>query len=862
MANLWSTLSYGFNPVYWLTIGGIPVVFSERHTGLALPAGWVTEDGGALVIDDSAEIGTDAIDRERGIGTGLDLTFKLLDTPTVQQWLRRWSKACVLTSDLHPADATIAVDDNSAWGTADAIYLGTERVEFASRPNDQTFGTLTRGTVGTFVALHKTGTIGQVVTDLPRNFCGRDVVLWASFADPSGHICGGTLDGQESIQVWRGRITAAPERATDGFVFAAQSLDRVLDVQLSGKMSGDVAGVAPTVIVNPGWTFTAVIRGKDAAGPTGATLWEYTVVVSPFATLGGTFISADDLRSKLITAWGTAISNISGAGTHLGALTWQQVTQHWRAFVAVKKDAATYRIEAFVTSDGATNTKPIALNFPGGMGADHEFDLEYDSTLALFCPTFVPGGQYPSGVTINLTEGDPSDVPDAGRVKITSGAMSRTYSYSSKGITDSSVHLQGLAGAPVLGKLLQAADFAGATAEILLAAKGTYDLMALRVLQSSGLSPDGVTPGPRGPYDLLVRGSGYGIDQSLIDVDSFEMLLAQDPIGSLQGDLTVAGSAYTDVFGGVFGLFRVAIVSRPTAGTYQTPVRLSVVSTDKGTDYVCIITDADLLSHAGDPVSSVKRAPTPNVITVERSPAGMNGATDKLIYNDWASIDAIGKKETTFKVDATDRAQLNLVAKVAVGGHFAFDETIQTAELLVHPATDCEVGDAVWITTSHPALWTFGAQPGHVGYDGPARVSGKKLCPKTGVVTLIVIIDGALRQHALSPAALVLAWDSPTAPTWVEVPPQYAKYFALALAADPTFLLWHYKPGSVETSSQTMTINGAAMVGGHLRLNVLSFTGTPALSLTQQSTLTLPPTAWATNFQQLYAHKADGTNWG
>ena len=858
MANLWSATSYGFSPIYWLTIAGVDVVFAERATGLGLPAGWTVEDG-SLIIDDSAELGVEAIDRERGIGTGLDLTFKLLDTPTVRQWLRRWSKACKLTADLLPGDSTIAVDNNAAWGSADAIFIGTERIEFGARPDDQTFGTLSRGTVGTLVSVHKTGTTGQIVTDVLRNFRGRDVVLWAAFADPSGHICGGTLDGQESIQVWRGRITAAPERATDGFVFSAQSIDRLLDEQLAGKMSGDVLDIAPTVLVNAGWMFSVVIRGMDAAF---ATQWEFSFALSPFSGLAGTYLAASVLRTTLSTAWDAAVVAAgAGAIAHIGSLQWNQVDGKWHAAVKVLEDAAVYRIETFVSVDGSAMTGTFPSTFSAGMTDDYLTDLNWNKSQPLFCPSDPDGNESPTGVTLKLTEGNAADVPPIGKARITSGSVACTYTYSAKGEQDGAVHLHGLQ--PMQGETaLDAAAFSGATVEVLLGDEGTFDLMALRCLQSSGMSTDGVTPGPRGAFDLLPRGAGYGLSEDIIDVDSFVSMLGQEPTGSLQGKLTAAGSSFTDLFGGVLGLFRMAVVARPSADEYQTPVRLAVVSTDKGTDYVCIITDDDLLSHAGDPVASVKRAPTPNVITVKIKQDGQSGDGDKLIFNDWSAVDAIGKREATYRVDAIDRAELQNAARPAVAGHFAFDETIQTAELHVHPATPCEVGDAVWLTTTHPAVWTFGALPGGPGYDGPARVTGKKLHPTKCVATLTVIIDGSLRQHALSPAALVLGTDSSTAPTWVDVPAKYLKHFAASLNADSSFFLWHYQPGRAEGSAEVLTIDGASLVGGNCRLTVSDIASTIALDTTRNSTLTLPPTAWATTFQKLYAHKSDGSNWG
>ena len=67
---IWDTIRYGWNTHLWLTISGIPVVWGERATGKTLPADFPDEDG-SLVIDGSAELGTDQIDRARGVSVGM-----------------------------------------------------------------------------------------------------------------------------------------------------------------------------------------------------------------------------------------------------------------------------------------------------------------------------------------------------------------------------------------------------------------------------------------------------------------------------------------------------------------------------------------------------------------------------------------------------------------------------------------------------------------------------------------------------------------------------------------------------------------------------------------------------------------------
>ena len=659
--------------------------------------------------------------------------------------------------------------------------------------------------------------------------------------------------------MWRGRISGPPERHTDGFSFSSQSIDRLLDQKLAGKMSGDVKGIAPTSLVDASFSFSLALRGVDSND---ATIWQCALPCSPFTGLAGQYLSGDERRTKVTAAWSAAVAAVTdpAVALHVGDITWPQVNNAYHATVALMQDAAVYKVTAALLVNG----QPMAtapMNYPAGMAAPDQLDLNWDPNAPLFIPLDLISSQAPDGITIHLTEGAAVDVPPTGKVKVTAGSNSCVYDYAATGVDSSGdLHLHQLTATAPQVALSPFTLFDGATAEVLLGDTGYFDVMALRCIESSGMAV-GITPGPRGAYDLLARGAGYGIGEDAIDVDSFESMLGQ-ACGTLAGDIAAAGSSFTDLFGGVLGLFRMAVVSRPTMGELNTPVRLAVVYTQQGPDYSCTITDADLLSHAGDPVVSVKRAPTPNVVTVTRQPAGGDpNMVDQLIFNDWAGVDAIGRVEATFRVDAVNRGALQSAALPAVSGHFATDETIQAVNLIVHPGVECETGDAVWLTTTHPAIWSFSTSPGRVGYDGPARVSGKKLCLKTGVVTLELLIDGSLRQNALAPAALVLGYDSPTAPTWIDVPKNYLKHFAAALSATAPIYLWHYQPGRAETSADVLTITGASLVSGNCRLIVSVMTG-GTLDVTLHSTLTLPPTGWATTYQKLFAHTGDGSNWG
>ena len=63
--SIWTAARYGWSPIYYLTIEGIPVVWAEAALGLTLPTGY-TAEAAALHLE-SAAIGVEQVDRQRGV---------------------------------------------------------------------------------------------------------------------------------------------------------------------------------------------------------------------------------------------------------------------------------------------------------------------------------------------------------------------------------------------------------------------------------------------------------------------------------------------------------------------------------------------------------------------------------------------------------------------------------------------------------------------------------------------------------------------------------------------------------------------------------------------------------------------------
>jgi hypothetical protein len=296
-------------------------------------------------------------------------------------------------------------------------------------------------------------------------------------------------------------------------------------------------------------------------------------------------------------------------------------------------------------------------------------------------------------------------------------------------------------------------------------------------------------------------------------------------------------------------LFRLALVAQPTDAD-GTPVKLQVVNLGPGSDYTVTITDADLLAHTGDPVTAVERAPAPNCIKIA------NG-DNSLTYNDSNSQEAIGLTEVTWEIETLQQTALAEAAQSAVASLFAFDQTAQAVQIRVHPGVDADVGDAVWLELTHPALWSYTTNT--AGYTGPGRVVGRTFDPSTLAVTLRLLIDGAVQMLSLSPSAVVLARQASTNPTWIEIPAIYQDHINKSLADSATIRLTHYQPGQVETAAEYHTITDAEIVGSNLRLTVSGGSGHTVT--VGASYLTLPVTSLSTTYQTRFAHAADGSNW-
>jgi hypothetical protein len=853
---IWDAVKYGHNVLWAVTVAGIPVVWIERATGKTLPSGFTAEDA-SLVIDSSGDVGIEHVDRQRGVAVAMPLKFKLLDTAETRSWIRRWMKLMTLTADLDASDTAATVDDSTGWANGDAVWLGLERITIGTVASSTSLTGITRATAGSMAYQHRAGTTAQALTDRPRFWRGRDVVLWAVPVDPSGFVPGATLLA-DAVQVWRGRIESGPVREIDGFAFEAADFGRVLDQGLLGSVTGKLVDTSTKYKVASGWSAHVHLLALDGAG---ATVWEYDLTLSPFdADADGDLLAPGDIRDRVASAWSDTVS-AAGAGADVGSLKWTFEKGYHKARVQIVNDATVVKVARWTYLDGAEVwfEEPDPYWY-AGMTADAWIPIGWQSAgNPLIAYSALEGPKGSASLTVQLDEGAIADVPSAGYIRVQAGNQIGVFAFSGVGSTGNDLYLADVK--PVGGAKLDTLTgnaAVGAAVELLLAASGTLTSLMLAVLESSG------TTAMRGALDFLVRGQGYSIDDDQIDLLSFAN--ASAPLSALQCEVNCAGASFVELFGGSLGLFRAAVVCRPDVSATGSPQRLALISTAPyGAGWASTITDDDLLSHEGDPLLAVDRSESPNVITVSRPVGLTSDEADKLTLADNPSGEAQGRREVEYRVPAASRDALWPVAKAAAASHLAADQTLQVLSVRVAPWVRGECGDVVNVELTHPAIWTWASNPGGTGYSGPARILGRTINPATLRVQLLLLIDGALTIRALSPAMEVSAFQHATAPTWIEVPVKYQGHLQAALeaAAGPIWL-YHYKPGAVETVGERHQISAVANVAGVCRLTVAANPTGHTLSTVERSTLTLPTTSGGhlSSWQESFAHVDDGTQWG
>lgn len=822
---MWDATRYGWSPIYYLTIEGIPIVWTEAALGLTLPTGY-TAEAAALSLEASA-IGVEQVDRQRGVAVTAPLSFALLDHAQTTAALSRWSAETRLTDVADYNDATLLVQSTAAFPASGSLYLGKELVTYSGK-TATSFTGCTRGVCG-LAYTHRPGTSGQTVTNAPRYWLGRSVTLWAKPCDQAGAVSGTAL-ATDAVEVWHGRISAMPARRRDGFAFQAESLDRVLDGELAGKISGTIKSVGSKAIVDAQAAMEIAVDLYDAAGASVASYTMQRLIWPGSGYVDGDAVPVETVRARISTVWADWVT-AQGLGAVFGQLKWFSATAGgWFASIVLKQNASVELVESRIYKPFASLGQQLSII--GGMTSDGWISPGWATPADPCDPTGVR-----QGVMVEFDDTLAADVTAPGLLRVSINGIDSQFAYDDVGADGALVYLS--------TKQPSAFPFGQAVGKayhIAQDSNGDLTDLILRSMESSGVA------GLRGTYDSLQQGLGYGIDDSRIAVDSVTAQQSLVIYGTYEPD----GRSFGDIFGGALALWRRAIVGRVDDGVWA----LRCVSTDPGgTANADTLTDATLLAHEGDPVEGVERAMSPNSVTVKVPKADGDIVS---IYNANADIEASGRREVEYEIPAYDAGQVIAAADTLVVGLFAADHTAQAAKLRVGPWVSAQVGDMVYLDgITHPALWDWAS--GTAGYTGAARVVGRMFDPVSLQVTLTVLLSGGVKVAALCPSMVVSAHGgTAAAPTSLTVP---ERYYSVLSAAVPCTLV-HYRPGYTEATTETHTVSAvSAPAGGVCVLTVTATAGGHSI-VDGVSRVTWPQTSAASTFQKRFSHVDDGTNWG
>lgn len=861
MGSVFAPVQYGWGVVYWLTVEGVPVVWTERETALALPVGY-TQDA-SLVIDKSSEVGQ-LVDRESGLGAGFPLTFQLLDTTVVRTWLRKWTHQAELRQSVAWNDATIRVDAVTGWPAAGTFWLGLERVTYTGTVGggDPRFTGCTRGTAGSLASTHAPGSLGGTATDLPRWWRGRQARLFASPVAPSGTMTGAALE-DEAAEVWRGAIDQGPDRVGGQWEFQAQALDRKLEQPLAAPVTGKVLDLAPRFAADPSAMVAVHVKGWNAATPAVA-LWEFWIPLDPFAALGaGTMLTPSQQAEAIKAAWVVAlplavnlITGLLNAPTFLGALntvgndksSWQ-----WRLALQAAAVPAGGVIGAKVTVGAQALGPPAIFKQYLAPLAGTLVDLPWLSNGDQLGGATQPGAAQATaltGVAVELDNPAPG-LGTYGRLKI-AGKLEATYTaLEQAGTLAFFASLYGDGNKPLALQQIKPGD----SVEVIHTNGGQAKDVARELLSSSGT-------GQRGTYDTQGVLEGYGLDgsaaaTSAVNNASFDKLAA-GPLVALPVQVSLTGVGLGEILGGLLALSQRGLVVRSDDGLGVRRQRLAMVSTEPGgSDWTVEITDDHLLTTDGDPVAVVRKRDVPNTIRV----AIPQGSDDPDTYQiqDTPAAAQQGVQAVEYALPFSSKATAEQVTQWALA-RFVPAQTEQIVDLRLVPWLDIDVGDLVRLELTHFALWQWSA--GTPGYTGHGRILGVKRDLVATYQVATVLIDGTTSKLALCPAMVVNSWTGPAAgPTAIKVPRRFYAHLAKSLELAGAVDLIHFEAGlGNEGGGGTYTITDVTDTGTEAELVVSGIGGGAVLSA--DSWLTLPDVGASTDYQAGFAHVDDGSSWG
>lgn len=847
--DVYTPMRYGWSHVYWMQIDSIPIVWAEMALAKTLPTNFTAESA-TLEIGGSARIGS-VVDRDKGIGVGFPLSFKLLDSATMSGYMTRPTVVRRLTATLTATDVNTSIDDSTSL--VSPVWIGKEYVTF-SGSSPTTLTGLTRGGNGVGLATpHTKGSGASTVTMVPRSWQGRLVTLYAQPIDPTGYAPGTTWESTSEV-IWRGYLQQEPLRSADGdgWEMSALPVDRLLARPLAATLSGVVTSTESRFEVH-GDGIGMNLISYTAAGVSALEKVELT----PFADAGfvaGDLISMSQCNAAIKTswdAWVVASGNVGVFGTMIFKMikkegTWSSkysidpVNGSVVPYIIVKPSALSWVVETKWFAPWFS--EKLAPQMPNNSDQLMILGLGYKGSVYDTTPDGLGdgSGSFPA-VGIKFDQ-PPGTIPSSGVIVADAGKWSFTgSSYATTTGTTIFTGLGFLGSAPP-GSLVE-----GQSVQLSFANTGAMSTVLLAMLHSSGENA------LRNAYDTLPSTSGLGLPTSWVDDATISTVLVAGYWAMFNLE---AGPGRRSIGDAVCSSLALAGIAIAPAADSQ---RLTVIYTTASVSGASVtITDAMLISLNGA-VAEVGKIEPPNSVVVTLN---SNGAEESEIQvNDVDRIASEGAVRAEFTLSAIGGADVTKAVMSWGTTRLVGDAHASTVTLAVAPWVLLQVGDAVNLSLTNPSLWDV--DTGTAGVTAGGRVIGRELELSTGIQTLTVLIDGESASKAICPSAPVTTWaGTAAAPTTIDLPrAYYTIMFDAYTNRGGTYLrLLHYEPGQgAEGVTQYYDISDVVDTTIVTRLTVNAVGG--ASVLTAFSYLTWPESANDDAWQAQWMHATDGSRW-
>ena len=865
-----NALRYGWGLLYWIKIEGVPTICAEKITGKTV-SGYQCD--GSLIIDAGSKVGS-IVDRETGLGRAFDLTIQLLDTATTRAMFRKPTKFATLGETLAHDDTTAATvtTAETTWGTdyagGSVFYVGNERVTFASTTGSPitSFDTLTRASTDWKAYTHnENSALSTYVTNAPQWYRGRRIELYATPVDPLGNVNEAALD-TVSVQLWAGNIETDPRVNRDGvWNFKCRPLER----RLAQPSTVDASGLATfgtsddTLVDVEGFACMRWFIKTAFTSTVAATEFQF----KPFAGLTGP-IRFSDARARIKAAFDAAVP--AGIASYVRGMQWAHefetlpsgaVVENWRALIEVMSATTDDIWYIDYAWDGGWLPGPFPQrDYAGAFVVVGEQPTVASPNWSKVGSPLVCSSQSITigSLDVKVEEGNASALPTTGFVRLEADDRKVVLPYKGLVLQGQIVRLTvDRDKGPELGFGL-GGDFltSGIKGEVdctfIHSDTGRIQDTMRAHIMSSGRGNNDAT------HDRLPQGQGMDIEA--VDVASFETNL--DGMFGVLGSLLLqvdSGTTFSNLYSGLLALSQRAVVSRTNAATGAlelAAVRTGVANT---ANTVATVTDEDV-ARVGKS-QAIRPKPTtvaPN--SIELTVKGYDEA--HLFASDVPAMRAQGVKRKAYSAHGVSRYGLTVPFYAWSQGLFSAARNAQAIEVDVAPWVEFgTIGDIIRLETSHYSVWS--RDTGAPTYAGAARVLGVQFDLKRQIFTLTLLIDGATGgAMSLSPSAPVDAWDSATAPTYLDIPHSYLQLMANYLDGVASFDLLVYVPGS-DAADVTVTVSAVADFETYVRLTVsaISGSGAASLSLTTSHRLTLPITADSNAAQLRHMHTDSDTRW-